>query len=197
MEYTQAEFGHIDYVFANAAAPGFNQPRFDKLEEPDTSETVNTLNSVLFTIHAAAPFLAKSPANDRAIFITGSDAAFQAFDVNPNYGIAKAAMNAVTFSYADPLLQCGIRINMVSPAWVLTGLTAPWRDIGGLVESDFIPMKVVTDAFLRLIKDTSKSGIITRIPQPRAIPFDIQAETLITGKWSYWAPLFGMAPSPS
>jgi hypothetical protein len=66
---------------------------------------------VLFTIHTAALFLTKSPANDRAIFITGSDAAFQTFDLNLNYGIVKVAMNAVAFSYVDFLLQCGIHIN--------------------------------------------------------------------------------------
>jgi NAD(P)-dependent dehydrogenase (short-subunit alcohol dehydrogenase family) len=105
------EFGHIDYVFANAAAPGFSQPEFGKLEKPNTSETLDTLNSVLYTIHAATPFLVKSPASDRAILITGSDAAFQGFDFNPSYGMAKAAMNGLTFSYADLLLNHGIRIN--------------------------------------------------------------------------------------
>lgn len=171
------EFGHVDYVFANSAAPSFNRPEFGKLEAPDTSETLNTLNSVLYTIHAATPFLAKSPASDRAVFITGSDAAFQGFDFNPSYAMAKAAMNALTFSYADILLKYGIRVNsepfyyvenittislptpkVVSPAWVLTSLTTPWRNLGALLDSDFIPMNVVTGAFLRLLKDTSMTG---------------------------------------
>jgi hypothetical protein len=47
---------------------------------------------------------------------------------------------------------------MVSPALVLKGLTAPWHNIGGLVNCSFIPMKVITGMFLCLIKDTSKSG---------------------------------------
>ncbi|KAF9513617.1 hypothetical protein BS47DRAFT_956337 [Hydnum rufescens UP504] len=124
MGYTQgnvltpqpSSLSYLETVFANAAAPGFNQPGFDKLEELDTSKTINTLNSgVPFTIHTAALFLAKSPANDRAIFITGSDATFQAFDLNLNYRIVKVAMNAVTFSYADFLLQCSIHINSEPP----------------------------------------------------------------------------------
>jgi len=193
MQYTQDEFGHIDYVFANSAAPSFHRPEFGKLEAPDTSETLNTLNSVLYAIHAAIPFLAKSPASDRAVFITGSDAAFQAFDFNSSYAMAKAAMNPLTFSYADILLKHGIRINTVSPSWVLTSLTAPLRDTGGLLDSDFIPMNVVIGAFLRLLKDTSITGVVTRITHSRAIPFDIQGETHTAATWSHWAPFWGMA----
>jgi len=189
MEYTQNTFGQIDYVFVNAAGPELKNPVFDKLEKPDMSEAMRMVNSVAFTVHAATPFLAKSPSNDRAIIITGSDAAFNGFDIVTNYTIAKSALNGLTFSYVDLLRPHGIRINLVAMGYVLTGLTNFQRDSGGLKDSDFIPMHVVTSAYLRLVNDSTKSGVVTRIPHPHSIPFDVQAETSDNAKWSFWEPI--------
>jgi len=193
MEFAQSTFGHIDYVYVNGGDLKMEAPVFDKLEQPNISEITNSLNGVYFTIHAATPFLAKSPAKDRAVIITGSEAAYNGFDLVANYTVAKSALSGLVFAYEDLLKPHGIRINMVSMAYVLTGITAFQNGLGGFREADFIPIEVICDAYMHLTEDTTKTGVITRIPHGRAIPFDVTAEKVLTVKLSYWAPFLAKA----
>jgi NAD(P)-dependent dehydrogenase (short-subunit alcohol dehydrogenase family) len=115
MKYAVDTFGSIDYVFANAGATGWFVADFSKEpSEPDVSVTLDMVKGLANTVHAAAPLMQTQSAGrqskDKAIIISGSDASFINFSLNPTYAMAKHAMNGAAYSYAEWLRPIGIRI---------------------------------------------------------------------------------------
>lgn len=185
-------FGRIDYVFANATGSGDDETPLDLFSKPNYNTVYSMVDSVNFTIHAAVPYLASStsapvntskdkpeggPGRDRAIIITGSEASFAGYDPSPRYGVAKGAMNQITWATAAHLGLLGIRINCeldtranmghiglntqfigLAPGWIDTPMLDDMVALGILENSDFIPMPVVTGALLRFANNSSLSG---------------------------------------
>jgi len=196
-------FGRIDYVFANATGSGRDETPYDLFTKPNLSSTYAMIDSVNFTINAAVPYLASStstpvenlkakpeggPGRDKAIILTGSEASFNAFDPSPPYAVAKGAMNTLTFTLKSRLGLLGIRINCLAPCWIDTPMLKDMLNFGILDNTDFIPMKLVTDSLLRFVNNSTLSGVVTRIPTAAHLPFDVVAEPQVKSSLAYWAP---------
>ncbi len=124
IEETLKTFGRIDALVNNAG-------RNDKvgLESGSVAEYVASLNRNLVhyysMAHYALPHLKRSRG---AIVNIGSKTAVTGQGSTSGYASAKGAIMALTREWAAELLPCGIRVNTVVPAEVMTSLYRGWLD---------------------------------------------------------------------
>ncbi len=124
IEQAVQAFGSIDALVNNA---GLN----DKvgLESGNPADYVASLNRNLVhyysMTHYALPYLKRSHG---AIVNVGSKTAVTGQGSTSGYASAKGAIMALTREWAAELLPCGIRVNTVVPAEVMTSLYRSWLD---------------------------------------------------------------------
>ncbi|KAK0529727.1 hypothetical protein OC835_004249 [Tilletia horrida] len=122
LEQTVTEFGSIEYIFANAGP--VDNPQFDLNVVVEPSPDIHRVFDAHFwstvnTVHAGAPRLAKSPAEDKAIIVTSSITSETICSLTPIYGLAKAALNGLVYNYGDHM-PAGVRITGFAPGYTLT-----------------------------------------------------------------------------
>ncbi|MGW7294588.1 SDR family NAD(P)-dependent oxidoreductase [Streptomyces xiamenensis] len=114
----------LDVLVANAAIGSFMTLEQTTEEHFDQTFAVNT-RGTLFTVQKALPVL-----NDGAsIVMVGSTAADRGMEAFGAYAASKAAVRSFARTWSTELRGRGIRVNVVSPAWIETpGGTAAFGD---------------------------------------------------------------------
>ncbi|MDP3949275.1 SDR family NAD(P)-dependent oxidoreductase [Microbacterium sp.] len=114
----------LDVLVANAGIGSFSTLEETTEEHFDQTFAVNA-RGTLFTVQKALPLL-----NDRAsVILTGSTAADRGMDAFGAYAASKAAVRSFARTWSTELKGRGIRVNVVSPAWIETpGGTAAFGD---------------------------------------------------------------------
>ncbi|KAK0537510.1 hypothetical protein OC834_000753 [Tilletia horrida] len=159
LEQTVSDFGSVEYVHANAGAIRSVPIDLTKVSEPSEewwSMFNSHFKSTLNTIHAAAPRLAQSKADDKLILITTSASSQARFSFNPPYGIAKAALNHIVYNYTE-LLPPGVRLTAFGPNWVNTPAIAPLAPFLEGVKT----IEETVAAIFTQIDDPKATGVVT------------------------------------
>ncbi|KAF8307469.1 NAD(P)-binding protein [Clavulina sp. PMI_390] len=214
MKTAYETFSQIDYVFANATGgpPGAddesNAKPHDLFAKPDYTYTAAMIDSVNHTVHAAVPYLAsrsssgpinsleaynaqvvEGPRRDRAVVVTGSEAAFLEYDPSPQYAVAKGALHTLVWSNRSRFEAIGVRLNCLAPGWVDTALIKPMLDYGFIEPRDCIPMDDVASAAMGLVNTSSISGAIRRIPSCAHNAFDVFPQVQKNFTLAHWNPI--------
>lgn len=123
-EAVRARGKGLDVLVANAAVGSFLTLEQTTEEHFDHMFGVNT-RGVLFTVQKALPLL-----NDGAsVVLVGSTAADRGVEAFGAYAASKAAVRSFARTWSVELKGRGIRVNVVSPAWIDTpGGTAAFGD---------------------------------------------------------------------
>jgi len=123
-EAVRARGKGLDVLVANAAVGSFVTLEQTTEEHFDHMFGVNT-RGVLFTVQKALPLL-----NDGAsVVLVGSTAADRGVEAFGAYAASKAAVRSFARTWSTELKGRGIRVNVVSPAWIETpGGTAAFGD---------------------------------------------------------------------
>lgn len=114
----------LDVIVANAAVGSFVPLAETTEEQVDQTFAVN-VRGTLFTVQKALPLL-----NDGAsIILVGSTAADRGMEAFGAYAASKAAVRSFARTWSTELKSRGIRVNVISPAWIETpGGTAAFGD---------------------------------------------------------------------
>ncbi|MGY0387974.1 SDR family NAD(P)-dependent oxidoreductase [Nocardioides sp. WG-D5] len=114
----------LDVLVANAAVGTFVTLEETTEEHFDQIFGINT-RGTLFTVQKALPLL-----NDGAsVILIGSTAADRGMEAFGAYAASKAALRSFARTWSAELKHRGIRVNVVSPAWIETpGGTAAFGD---------------------------------------------------------------------
>ncbi|MFD6138330.1 SDR family NAD(P)-dependent oxidoreductase [Promicromonospora sp. NPDC060271] len=120
----QARGKGLDVLVANAAVASFVTLEQTTEEHFDQIFGIN-VRGTLFTVQKALPLL-----NDGAsVILTGSTAADRGMEAFGAYSASKAAVRSFARTWSNELKGRGIRVNVVSPAWIETpGGTAAFGD---------------------------------------------------------------------
>ncbi|RMB79354.1 SDR family NAD(P)-dependent oxidoreductase, partial [Streptomyces shenzhenensis] len=123
-EAVRARGEGLDVLVANAAVGSFMTLEQTTEEHFDQTFAVNTRGTV-FTVQKALPVL-----NDGAsVVLVGSTAADRGMEAFGAYAASKAAVRSFARTWSTELKGRGIRVNVVSPAWIETpGGTAAFGD---------------------------------------------------------------------
>lgn len=123
-EAVQVRGSGVDVLVANAAVASFVTLEQSTEEHFDQIFAVN-VRGTLFTVQKALPLL-----NDGAsIVLVGSTAADRGAAALGAYAASKAAVRSFARTWSNELKGRGIRVNVVSPAWIETpGGTAAFGD---------------------------------------------------------------------
>lgn len=118
VEQAVRHFGRLDCVFNNAGAGGYIGPVEDlAVEEFDRIVTL-ILRGPFLGIKYAAPIMKKQGGG--SIISTASVAGFRTGDSDLTYSAAKAGLIQMTRYAAMELGESGVRVNCISPGWVVT-----------------------------------------------------------------------------
>ncbi|MEV7864597.1 SDR family oxidoreductase [Streptomyces sp. NPDC088124] len=123
-EAVQARGRGLDVLVANAATGAFVTLEHTTEEHFDQTFAVN-VRGTMFTVQKALPLL-----NDGAsVVLVGSTAADRGVAAFGAYAASKAAVRSFARTWSTELKDRGIRVNVVSPAWIETpGGTAAFGD---------------------------------------------------------------------
>ncbi|GAA1176014.1 SDR family oxidoreductase [Streptomyces hebeiensis] len=123
-EAVRARGRGLDVLVANAAVGAFVTLEQTTEEHFDQTFGVN-VRGTLFTVQKALPLL-----NDGAsVVLVGSTAADRGVEAFGAYAASKAAVRSFARTWSTELKDRGIRVNVVSPAWIETpGGTAAFGD---------------------------------------------------------------------
>ncbi|MGW3729316.1 SDR family NAD(P)-dependent oxidoreductase [Streptomyces sp. F001] len=123
-EAVRARGKSLDVLVANAAVGAFVTLEQTTEEHFDQTFAVN-VRGTLFTVQKALPLL-----NDGAsIVLVGSTAGDRGVEAFGAYAASKAAVRSFARTWSNELKDRGIRVNVVSPAWIETpGGTAAFGD---------------------------------------------------------------------
>ena len=118
VDKTVRQFGRLDILVSNAA----HQARKQKPEEVTDEEFDRTFKTNIYPyfrlVKAALPHL--KPGS--AIVVTSSETGIMGSSKLPDYSATKGAINALTKTLAQDLIERGIRVNAVAPGPVWTPL---------------------------------------------------------------------------
>ncbi|MDH6565065.1 NAD(P)-dependent dehydrogenase (short-subunit alcohol dehydrogenase family) [Streptomyces sp. SAI-117] len=106
---------NLDVLVANAAIGSFVTLERTTEEHFDQTFAVNT-RGTLFTVQKALPLLNKGA----SIVLVGSTAADRGIEAFGAYAASKAAVRSFARTWSVELKARGIRVNVVSPAWIET-----------------------------------------------------------------------------
>jgi NAD(P)-dependent dehydrogenase (short-subunit alcohol dehydrogenase family) len=157
------EKGKFDILYASAGIGEFNQPLGTITEEQfDKTFDVN-VRGTLFTVQKALPLM-----NDGgSIIMTGSIAGSRGFPGMSPYNASKAAVRSFARSFTADLLPRNIRVNVISPGPIDTGV---FTGVPPQVKDAFvsqIPMKRIGQpdeiASAALFLASSDSSFVTGI----------------------------------
>lgn len=122
MNGAATHFGGIDIVFNNAGAGG-SRARIDEIEPDDWDRTQSLLlRSVALGIRYAVPHMKSAGAG--SIVNTSSITGHQAGYGPIAYSVAKAGVRHLSKIAAAELAQFKIRVNSISPGFILTNIFA-------------------------------------------------------------------------
>jgi NAD(P)-dependent dehydrogenase (short-subunit alcohol dehydrogenase family) len=115
MSVIEQRCGGLDGLFANAGIARFSHAA--TVTEADYERLVGTnLKGVFFTVQRALPLLAEGG----AIVLNGSWLAHRGLAFTPLYAASKAAVVNLARTFAADLAKRGIRVNAISPGYILT-----------------------------------------------------------------------------
>jgi NAD(P)-dependent dehydrogenase (short-subunit alcohol dehydrogenase family) len=141
----KAEKGHLDILFASAGTGDFNSP-IGQITEATYEKTFNTnVRGTIFTVQKALPLMR----DGGSILMNGSIASVKGFPGMSVYNASKAAVRSFARSWTLDLKARKIRVNVLSPGTIDTGIFTG------------VP-KEVKDGFVALIP-------MGRIGEPREI----------------------------
>jgi NAD(P)-dependent dehydrogenase (short-subunit alcohol dehydrogenase family) len=105
----------VDILFANAGIAEFGP--LGQISEAHVDKTFNiNVKGTLFTVQKALPLML----NGASVFINGSIASLKGIPSSSVYSATKAALRSFARSWAVDLQDRKIRVNVVSPAMVIT-----------------------------------------------------------------------------
>jgi NAD(P)-dependent dehydrogenase (short-subunit alcohol dehydrogenase family) len=114
----KAEKGNIDIVFASAGVGDFNVP-LGAITEANFDNTFNVnVRGTLFTVQKALPLIR----DGGSIILNGSIASSKGFPGLSVYNASKAAVRSFARSWTSDLKNRKIRINVISPGTIDTGI---------------------------------------------------------------------------
>ncbi|MFB4349905.1 SDR family NAD(P)-dependent oxidoreductase [Microbacterium sp. CR_7] len=105
----------IDVLVANAAVASFVSLEDTTEEHLDQIFGVN-VRGLLFTVQKALPLLSDAA----SVILVGSTAADRGVEAFGAYAASKAAVRSLARTWTTELAPRGIRVNVVSPAWIET-----------------------------------------------------------------------------
>jgi len=115
-------FGRVDSLFANAGTTGV--VRFEEMETAEWDRVMDVnLKGVFLTSRAVAQQLITQGEGGSMVF-TASLAATFGLGQSPHYSASKGAVLQLARSEALRLARYGIRVNVISPGWIDTEMTA-------------------------------------------------------------------------
>jgi len=121
VQQVAAQWGHIDIVFANAGINGKWAP-LEELEAEDWDKTLNTnLKGTFLTVKYAVPYLKE---HGGSVIVTSSVNGTRIFSNTgaTAYSCSKAAQVAFTKMVALELAKYHIRVNVICPGAIITGI---------------------------------------------------------------------------
>jgi len=117
-ETVKTKKGSIDIVFASAGVGDFNLP-IGSVKEANFDSTFNVnVRGTLFTVQKALPLLR----DGGAIILNGSIASVKGFPGLSVYNASKAAVRSFARSWTSDLKARSIRVNVISPGTIDTGV---------------------------------------------------------------------------
>lgn len=144
--------GGLTCIVTNAGGNTFSAPFVATRPEGFSKAMHLNFESVITTLQAGAPHIAKHPGIASVINVA-SVAGIRGAPMMSHYGAAKAAIVSLTKSLAIEWATAGVRVNALLPGWVATDLTEFLRE-----------------------DSTTEKGILKQIPMSRwGQPPDIAA----------------------
>jgi NAD(P)-dependent dehydrogenase (short-subunit alcohol dehydrogenase family) len=178
MVAVEHRFGRLDGVFCNAGIARFNPSAAVTDEEYDDLMDTN-VRGVFYTVQKALPLLV----DGGAVVVNGSWLVHRGLATTPLYAAGKAAVVNLARSLAADLGARGVRINAVSPGYIVTDMflgIAVTEEARESARSQ-VPLgrlgrpEDVADAVVFLLSDRSAyitgqellvdGGLITSVPQ--------------------------------
>lgn len=112
--------GHIDVLYASAGLGEFNMP-LGRITEEGFAKTFDlNVRGTLFTVQKALPLMRDCG----SIIMTGSIASVKGFEGMSIYNASKAAVRSFARSWTNDLKSRRIRVNVISPGPIETGVFA-------------------------------------------------------------------------
>jgi 3-oxoacyl-[acyl-carrier protein] reductase len=132
MKKAVAEFGRIDILVNNAGGSTPPQLFAETYPEKWQKDIALNLNGVLNCTRAVVPYMIKQKRGD--IVSMSSEGGVTGVPTGTIYGAVKAGVIAFTKGLAQELIDSGIRVNCVAPAFVFTNFyekfPAEWQERG-------------------------------------------------------------------
>lgn len=134
---TLTAMGRVDCVLANA---GFNAraPSFPDMTSEAWHGLLNVnLHGAFYTLRAATRHMReRAQAGDPggSLVITGSLSIFHGMQGMEHYAAAKGALAAMVKALAVEMGQYGVRANMLTPGFIMTGMTASRPEAKPVIE---------------------------------------------------------------
>jgi 3-oxoacyl-[acyl-carrier protein] reductase len=127
--------GRIDILVNNAGIGAFSQP-LHQLPPKEWDAVLNTnLRGVFYCIRSFAPMMIR--AGSGHIVNISSLAGKNALPKGAAYAASKWGLNGLTYSVAEELRECGIRVSVVCPGSVQTDLSPhEGKDPGRMLQPD-------------------------------------------------------------
>ncbi len=117
-EKVKAEKGRVDVLYASAGIGEFNVP-LGSITEAGFDKTFNVnVRGTLFTVQKALPLMP----DGGSIIMTGSIASVKGFEGLSVYSATKAAVRSFARSWTVDLKARNIRVNVISPGTIDTGV---------------------------------------------------------------------------
>lgn len=114
----KAQKGHIDVLFASAGVGEFNIP-IGSITEEHFDKTFNVnVRGTLFTVQKALALMGEGG----SIIMNGSIASIKGFPALSVYNATKAAVRSFARSWTSDLKERKIRVNVISPGTIDTGI---------------------------------------------------------------------------
>jgi NAD(P)-dependent dehydrogenase (short-subunit alcohol dehydrogenase family) len=114
----KAQKGHIDVLFASAGVGEFNIP-IGSITEEHFDKTFNVnVRGTLFTVQKALALMGEGG----SIIMNGSIASIKGFPALSVYNATKAAVRSFARSWTSDLKDRKIRVNVISPGTIDTGI---------------------------------------------------------------------------